>query len=1296
MFIELPYVIWFTLISLANLGVVASPQINYPLSQQSPPIARVGEEYEFQFASTTFQPDPDRLQYSLVGNPSWLSLDGKSRVLRGSPKITDVGEISFTIAAAEEGGGVANMESKLFVSDKDSPIINGNISQILAQAGELSGPQTLTLLPARPFDIKFPPEIFHDGGKDLSYRATLVDHTPLPTWLGFDATSLRFSGTTPTMDSPQSFEVILIASDIPIYSSASIPFTLVVSSHQLVFRPLEETLNITKGDPVGIFGLRTKVLLDGEQLKDEYLDSVSAKVPSWLLFNDKTFDLTGHPPIDVSSQEVEVTVNDKFGDTAKHTIYISFVPLLSLSEVFILNLTAGEQFEQHVPRSILTANHVNLEFYFGALNRDLTFDPLLFVVSGKIPKAIATQETEGVMTATSSDGKSKESQRFSIHIQSADVAATNSGQFQEDTSASRSGHGPRINKAAVIAGSVVAGTIMLLLLVAFVVWICQRKRYSKGYISPRSPWTPRKIDISRPILVPQDLEDDDKTADAKLEEGKECDLPIERNLERPPPLNLKPASKKKHSQSIAESIGEEDSKILTEFDRSSVGYKDEAGPSHRPHDSMKLPTAIARRVSELSNNSPKHVYHTTPNYRDSKRGLETPSHRRKKSYGHDRHTYTPSRSGINTAGLERTLSSDLIHIKSTYSTRLSPFPRPPASRHTTQFTSSSQNRRSIRIVTSSPRESYQDNRTIDQKRNSYIRKRASAQSPFFGASARVSSSSYKPPAAQVDDNPEASSVLSPVTAKLIVKPSDEIIEPIGKEIPESLRIQKLTENTSIRTRPSFPGSLRRPPSERSFLRRHPSANRDRVNKSPERKSFPRNSPRNSSRNSSISTVQRVSSRESTRGPDLRSRLNDLTAVQVYDDREMSKSAYSTEEDDIEEFEKRSTIRPTQFLPPLNFSPTRKPNKEGKMEVKPEKKRELKRTNERDPTPYTLASEHGGKENRLSTYSLSGPSFSTLRSGIPKPSHSPDRPKTTIGTSRLPRPARHSRTASRTVNRSDIPPKPHETASFWTEASHQERHSRKSLHSPSQSRHSGASRPTRSHSRTQSSSYPIFSASPSVPPVINDSDHPSTLDLSALSTLPVRLTRDLSGNLILEDADRDTANTRGLSPLDKNITQRARKRGPARYSRAHPLPLHSTPPPPLFTSTSTPASAGLGLGLGPGLGLSLADSPSSSALETPAPCAPRVSKSASSVPRTPLGTIRGGDSNSNDGGGGTSGTSPRASPSPIHSHTRIREGVVAGTPVVRGEGGEGVDKGLGRTCGSWRGSVWSRKSGKAFL
>ncbi|KAF2256401.1 hypothetical protein BU26DRAFT_412890, partial [Trematosphaeria pertusa] len=1090
--IHLAIVMLVATIALFVSVAIASPQVNFPLNLQYPPVARVGEMYNFQFASTTFGPNPEKLQYSLIKNPSWLSINGDKRTLWGTPGAGDVGTIAFTIAAAAEAGAVANMESKLLVTEGDGPRVKGNISEQLSKAGQLSGPRSVTLPPSKLFEVKFAQDTFQTTGKSLSYHASLEDHTPLPAWISFDAQSLRFAGTTPLSTAPQSFDILLIASDTAEYAAATTSFSLFVSNHQFLFRPLTQTLNLSKGEHVKISDVKSKLFLDDAPIRDGDIQSAGADLPSWLFFDNHSFDITGDPPSGLMSQDLGIIVQDKFGDTAKHSIHLSFMSQFFTSEIGQLNITAGERFEYNIPRNILTKDNdnVSVSVGLGDLGQWLSFNSNTFSISGTVPKDFSPRMVEGSMTARTSDGASKDTQTFQLLVSGAGThvypgaTATGSGPSQPTESGSSSipTDNSKRNKAGIIAGSVLSAVVAATILFAFIFFLCCRKKQEKGYISPRSPRSPRKTDISRPIPIVDEWRDLSGDHDVDLEKGKGDDG-LERAPEHPPRIHLDLSTKREDSHSPASSIGEPETKILTAFDRSSWGFQDGAGPSHHPHDSMKIPTEMARKESEQSSSPLMHKRCSTKVYRDTpRRSSGLPLNRRLRGLGHGRHTYSPSRSSNNFAVFRRPLSytSGTTNSVSFVSTTPSAFPQPPTARHTTQLTTPIEKRRSIRLVPKSTCDSLLDRRTIDEKRNSYIRKRASTQSPFFSAgSSRMSSSSYKfPPAFIGEATPSPKAVLRPLSSN-IVKPSDNVVEggTTERKIPESLRIRLPAETPSSSTDTlKYPGSLRKSRPERSFMLNNTesvtAANRDCVQ---EQYECP-----GTALYSRTGIGRRACVRQSLRAQELKSSLNELTGSMIFEDAEMSESVYSDEEEDIEEYEKRTTITPSQYmLPPLNLNVgdrKRSSKRDSKRYSKRESRRELKRTSQRDPTPYSLVLEHGGKENHSSTYSLANAtSTATARAkGKAKSTSSPERPKSSAGLRHI-HAAQHTRAESRTTVR----PSAHrdcQDSPLSRRASTKERHSRKSIHSRQQSRQSATVKQPRDRSRTQSSAFPYFDAS----------------------------------------------------------------------------------------------------------------------------------------------------------------------------------------------------------------------------
>ncbi|KAF2117845.1 hypothetical protein BDV96DRAFT_404765 [Lophiotrema nucula] len=1134
----------------------AAPQVNYPLDAQLPPVAWVGELYTFQFASTTFQPDPDKLQYSLIGSPSWLSLNGRNRTLWGTPGPKDLGKATFSISAAGEAGAVTTMESTLLVSNDREPTANNNISQSLASAGLLLGPKTLTIAPSKPLDLKFPLDAFQDTSNSFSYHATLADHTPLPAWISFDAPSLHFAGTTPPLTSgPQSFDIILIAADRDGFALASLSFTLVVSNHQLSFRPMQETSSFTKGEHVSITDLRSQLFLDNNSVADGDV-AVTSDIPSWLTFNDRTLEITGLPPAGLMSQDITVTAKDRYGDSAMKLISLIFKSVLFVQEIGTLNVTAGQRFEYKISRSIFATDDVSSSVDLGPLGRWLQFNPATFTIYGTVPEDYAPGDIEAKLSATSHDGKESDSQIFHFNIFGSGTN-TYSGGGDSTTSVSppsesgtikgtHEAHSSSGRTAGIVIGSIFGALIALIIVLALARCLRRRKKNAKGYISPKGPRSPMKADISRPcpILREDDWESPDRTLE-DVDKGESEVNSLERTPDHPPQLAL---DLEKGGHSASSSIAELEA---TGFEHSAFGFKDDAGPSHRPADSMRIPTEMARRESDRSYIPSKQRRRTTAVYRDSHRSSGLPLHRRLTGKGHGRHTYSPSQSSNNVSSFRKRLSTS--SATSTSTSILNPghsaFPQPSAARHTTQLTTPMDKRQSIRIVSStcaslvdrstlggkshrrnrsSVRNSVADERPIDQKRLSWIKKRASAQSPFFGAgTSRMSSSSYKSPPYSNESAPPAQPAPSPLSAARVATLPEDYDKENARSLPDSLRIRKPSQTPSVEPQPAVAGSLRKPPTQRSFTRHTTNiVSNDRVYKRYDRPG--------TAVPARPTTARRASTRESLRANELKASLNSLTGSKIYEDAEMSASQYSSEEEEIEEYSKqRDTITPSPYtLPPLNLNKSR-----SKRESRRENRRDSKPkpTSKRDPTPYSRALEHGGKENRSSTYSLEYSKVAAKAKGKTKVtsiSTSPERPRTAIGH----RPARHTRTQSRITARSS------------TQRQAQNRTSTLSRQTSNKSRHSRSNSTTkhgRDRSRTQSSAYPYFDSIS----LTNDNrkSHRAS-NLQSKDTEPSLFERDMSGNILNYGLEEDPTIEELASSSIGFRTSNGRMNSSARQSR----------------------------------------------------------------------------------------------------------------------------------------------------
>lgn len=1234
--------------------VAISPEVNFPLNLQLPPVARVGKAYNFQFSENTFQPNPDQLIYSLAGGPSWLHVHSENRTLWGTPEAKDAGTATFTIVAAGEAGLVANMNTQLPVEKDDGPTANGNITQALAKLGQLSGPRNVTLLPSKPFEFVLSDDIFQANGKKLSYYATLGDHTPLPSWISFDAQKLRFAGTTPSSAIPQTFEILLIASDVPNYAAASTSFNLIISNHLLLFRPLMQTVNVTKGKEVDIKGLKDLLYLDNAPIRDGDIQFASANVPNWLSFDDKSFAIYGTPPSGLMSQDISIVVKDKYGDTAEHLVHIGFSSQLFVGEIGHLNITPGVYFDQQIPRSVLASDDETVSMDFGDLNKWLSFEPDTLIVSGILPEDITASTVEGSLTATSSDGKMKDTQTFQMEIlgTTADSPANPLNLSPKDNTSRASGTGGSSKeKTGIIIGAVLSSLFAAVICVLLFVSFCRRRRNNeKGYISSSAPGSPHKRNISRPIPIASGQGEVDRAEYGDLEKGKLEDSPP-RTTERPPQLSLLPLPMGRrgiYAHSRDTSLNERDDDLLTKV-HESYNFKMEDEPLHHPAQSMRIPTDMLRRKSAGSPDLQRKSTHDGS--KEKRRSSGGPGNRQS-----TRRSHAPSAShGTNVSTAQRTTSTS--SQTTALSTVPSAFPQPSRARHTMQLTTPLEKRHSIRPVLPSTYESPErverllDRRTIDEKRHSYIRKRASAQqSPLFAGS-RISSSTYTSPPGFIGDPSMApKSPLNPISPNRAMS-SDSPCSP-SSDLPASLRIRKPADTPSPATiHFDLSRSLRKNRPVHGFGRSYSgtlSTKSSDIDEPP---------PRSALRpGTAVYQPTGMGSRSSTqpslRGPMIRDTLNKSLGEQVYKDAELSESNYSSEEEDIADAERRHTLKPSNsvrnWIGPLRIEKIEEKNEDesrrnskrnSKRESKRDSKRNskrnskaLKRTNERDPTPFYRPDrlEHGGKENADSSlYTLGDASTKTSAAAVPTPqppahhkgtstsTSSPTRPKTSLGI----RPKVHSRNFSRTLARS---PSPHaNTTTTSTHDNHpnhhlsrvpstKERHSRKSLHSRSQSRQSvitttATTRPKKhSRSRTQSGAYPRLSSRP--PTNRTTTDRSSTS--STIQKRPRRNTaesvateRDAAGNVVgygedeaprIEVIRRESIGisiSRSASPRQSRIVQMQMQMqgSPFYHSKRDTVvgrpvtPVHSAP-----------------VGLGLGLGLSLLEGGHAAEDATPGP------------------------------------------------------------------------------------------------
>jgi axial budding pattern protein 2 len=502
----------------------ATPTITFPINSQVPPVARVSKPFIFIFSDSTFF-STSSLTYTLSNAPSWLSLNGNTRTLSGTPPESDANTAPVVQITAADSTGAITMYTTLVVSADPEPEVVIPIQDQIRSFGPSSQPDTLLFYPSTTFKFAFNPGTFSFMGKStgLNHYAVTLDNTPLPSWIYFDGTDMSFSGTTPAAASllvpPESFEMKLIASEVLGFSGAVIRFHMVVENHRLIFTDNFISVHATVGEAVDFSGLSGKLLLDGAPASSSDLVAVSAQTPDWLSFDNSTFSLKGTPPNGTTSYNVSINVVDKYRDSANAVVSIN-IDSTTTSILFVstdprpLNATIGEPFSFDFKPYIINASAVDITSVILPAATWLLFDSQSLILSGNIPSTAPTSLIELTLTATLKSGlvkRASQSKTFLINIISPAITSSSSQATSVPTSSSTTiiptstessttstaaagGSSRRLTASQLTAAILIPIFVLMIAILIGVIW-WRRRRDSDSYRSA----TPEKRDISNPF-----------------------------------------------------------------------------------------------------------------------------------------------------------------------------------------------------------------------------------------------------------------------------------------------------------------------------------------------------------------------------------------------------------------------------------------------------------------------------------------------------------------------------------------------------------------------------------------------------------------------------------------------------------------------------------------------------------------------------------------------------------------------------------------------------------------------------
>ena len=241
--------------------------------------------------------------------PSWLSFDIATRTFSGTPVNADVGTLSVTVTATDAASApVSDVFDIVVANTNDAPTVANAIAD--QNATEDSA-----------FSFVVPGESFADVdlGDSLSYGATRVDGSTLPSWLSFDTTTRTFSGTPVNAD-VGTLSVTVTATDAA-SAAVSDRFDIVVTNTNdgpTVANAIADQSAIE--DSAFRFQVPVNSFADvdaGDTLTYEAALSDGSVLPAWLNFDAATRTFSGNATFaNAGAVSLRVTASDDAGLSA--------------------------------------------------------------------------------------------------------------------------------------------------------------------------------------------------------------------------------------------------------------------------------------------------------------------------------------------------------------------------------------------------------------------------------------------------------------------------------------------------------------------------------------------------------------------------------------------------------------------------------------------------------------------------------------------------------------------------------------------------------------------------------------------------------------------------------------------------------------------------------------------------------------------------------------------------------------------------------------------------------------------
>ncbi|GAB1198793.1 hypothetical protein APSETT444_008123 [Aspergillus pseudonomiae] len=365
------------------------------------------------------------------------------------------------------------MEVTLIVTEDDGPKPGKPLLPQLEAIAATSAPSTILIHSGDAFDISFDYDTFTNTRPSTVYYGTSPDNTPLPSWVGFDQSNLRFSGVAPNTG-PQTFAFSLVASDVAGFSAAAMNFDMTVSPHILSFNQSVQTFFVSRGEQFTSPRFKEALRLDGREPANADLTDIQTDSPSWIEFDNTTLSFTGTPPVGVADENITISVTDRYQDIARLIVSLQYSQFFH--DIAECDAVIGSYFYFVFDNTVLTNDSVQLEVDLGTQLPWLQYNSDNKTLYGLVPADFSPNKYTVKLSAH--EGTAEDTKKFAINILD---KANSPGQGADKPGGSEGIHG---KKAGIIAISVVIPFAFLMsLLLLFCCWRRKRRTHEEEQLS---------------------------------------------------------------------------------------------------------------------------------------------------------------------------------------------------------------------------------------------------------------------------------------------------------------------------------------------------------------------------------------------------------------------------------------------------------------------------------------------------------------------------------------------------------------------------------------------------------------------------------------------------------------------------------------------------------------------------------------------------------------------------------------------------------------------------------------------